>query len=68
MFGWGRETVQLGLHERRTGIICVGAQAAFGGNRRWEDQHPDVAQALWALAETQSQQDRPFARWCSTRA
>ena len=24
-FGWGRETVQLGLHEHRTGIICLGA-------------------------------------------
>ena len=46
VFGWGRETVQLGLHEHRTGIICVGAQAAFGGNRLWEEQHPEVAPAL----------------------
>lgn len=60
VFGWGRETVQLGLHEHRTGIICVGAQAAFGGNRLWEEQHPEVAQALWALAESQSQQDPTF--------
>jgi hypothetical protein len=52
--------VQLGLHEHRTGIICVGAQAAFGGNRLWEEQHPEVAQALWALAESQSQQDPTF--------
>ena len=22
VFGWGRDTVQLGLNERRTGIIC----------------------------------------------
>ncbi len=29
VFGWGRETVQLGLHEHRTGITCVGAQADF---------------------------------------
>lgn len=60
VFGWGRETVQLGLHERRTGLICVGAQAACCGNRVWEDQHPDVAQALWALAESHSQQDPTF--------
>ena len=60
MFGWGRETVQLGLHEHRTGIICVGAQAAFGGNRLWEEQHPEVAQALWALADSQSQPDPTF--------
>src|SRR5512143_1963872 len=60
VFGWGRETVQLGLHEHRTGIICLGAQAAFGGHRLWEAQHPEVAQALWALAESHSQQDPTF--------
>lgn len=60
VFGWGRETVQLGLHEHRTGIICLGAQAAFGGNRLWEEQHPEVAHALWALAESHSQQDPTF--------
>ena len=60
VFGWGRETVQLGLHEHRTGIIGVGAQAAFGGNRLWEEQYPEVAPALWALAESQSQQDPTF--------
>jgi len=60
VFGWGRETVQLGLHERRTGLICVGAQAACGGHRLWEAQHPEVAQALWRLAEAHSQQDPTF--------
>jgi hypothetical protein len=60
VFGWGRETVQLGLHERRTGILCVGGQAAFGGNRPWEEQHPDVAQALGALADGHRQQDPTF--------
>jgi len=60
VFGWGRETVQLGLHEHRTGIICLGAQAAFGGKRFWEEQHPEVAQALWALADSHSQQDPTF--------
>lgn len=60
VFGWGRETVELGLHEQRTGILCVGAQAAFGGNRLWEEQHPEVAHALWALAQSHSQQDPTF--------
>lgn len=60
VFGWGRETVELGLHEQRTGIVCVGAQAAFGGNRLWEEQHPEVAHALWALAQSHSQQDPTF--------
>src|SRR5215831_13673270 len=31
IFGWGRQTVALGLAERRTGIICLGA--VVYGNR-----------------------------------
>lgn len=60
VFGWGRETVQLGLHEQRTGVTCLGAQEAFCGKPLWEDQHPDVARVLWALAHAQSQQDPTF--------
>ena len=33
VFGWGRETVQLGLNEHRTGFICQGAQAAYSGDK-----------------------------------
>ena len=46
LFGWGRQTVALGLAERRTGFICLGAQSAFSGRKRWEDQHPQAAAAL----------------------
>lgn len=60
MFGWGRHTVTLGLHEQRTGFICLGAQSAASGNHRWEDKHPDIAAALWKLAEAHSQQDPTF--------
>ena len=60
VFGWGRLTVALGLAERRTGIICLGAQSAFSGRRRWEEQHPQVAQALRQLAEAHAQQDPTF--------
>ena len=60
VLGWGRETIQLGLHEQRTGVICRGAQAACCGNRVWEERHPDVAQALWSLAESHCQQDPTF--------
>src|SRR5712671_4822477 len=68
VFGWGRQTVARGLGERRTGIICLGAQAAFSGRKRWEEQHPHVAQALRQLAEAHAQQDPTF-RTClsSTR-
>jgi Rhodopirellula transposase DDE domain len=60
IFGWGRHTVAVGLAERRTGILCLGAQAAFSGRKRWEDLHPEVAAALRQLAEAHGQQDPTF--------
>lgn len=60
LFGWSRHSVELGLHEKRTGIICLGAHAVYGGNKRWEERHPEVAEALWKLAATHSQQDPTF--------
>jgi hypothetical protein len=65
IFGWGRQTVSLGLAEKRTGIICLGAQSALSGRKRWEVQHPQAAQALRQLAETHAQQDPTF-RTCLT--
>ncbi|MGB5831715.1 MAG: hypothetical protein WBG92_06955 [Thiohalocapsa sp.] len=59
-FGWSRAAVQLGLHEKRTGVICLSAQPAVGGDKPWEEKHPEVADALWALAQSQSQQDPSF--------
>jgi hypothetical protein len=58
--GWSRRTVALGLAERRTGIMCLGAQSAFSGRKRWEDTHPQAAEALCHLAETHAQQDPTF--------
>jgi hypothetical protein len=55
-FGWGRQTVAVGLAERRTGIWCRGAHAAFSGRQRWEEQYPEVAAALERLAEAHAQQ------------
>ncbi len=60
VFGWTRESVQTGLGEKRTGIICIGAQPTFGGNIRWEERHPEVAEALRALAEEHARQDPTF--------
>jgi hypothetical protein len=60
VFGWGRHTVALGLSERRTGILCLGAQAAFSGRKRWEDQHPEIAAVLRQLAEVHAQQAPTF--------
>ena len=60
VFGWGRQTVALGLAERRSGLICLGAQSAFSGRKRWEEQHPQAAQALRQLADAHAQQDPTF--------
>lgn len=60
LFGWGRHTVEVGLAERRTGIICLGAQSAFSGRHRWEDEHPEAAEALRRLAEAHAQQAPTF--------
>jgi hypothetical protein len=57
IFGWGRQTVAVGLAERRTGIKCLGAQAAFSGRKRWEERAPEAAEALQKLAEAHAQQD-----------
>jgi len=60
LFGWGRHTVELGLAERRTGIMCLGAQSACSGRKRWEDTYPHVAEALRQVAAVHAQQDPPF--------
>ncbi len=60
VFGWGRQTVALGLAEKRTGLVCQGAQSGFGGNQRWEERYPEAAAVLVSLAEAHSQQDPSF--------
>ncbi|QVL50480.1 MAG: hypothetical protein KFB96_08670 [Thiocapsa sp.] len=60
VFGWSRQAVELGLHERRTGVVCLSAQSAFGGDKLWEEKHPAAAAVLWELADAHSQQDPTF--------
>src|SRR5499427_7657165 len=60
IFGWGRHTVEVGLAERRTGLRCLGAQAAFSGRKRWEDTQPEAAAAQSRLAAAHAQQDPTF--------
>src|ERR671911_1693932 len=43
VFGWGRHTIEVGLGEKRTGIVCLSLHAAFSGRVRWEDQYPEAA-------------------------
>lgn len=60
VFGWGRNNVELGLAEKRTGIICLGAHSAFAGAKRWEERQPEAAAALLSLAEAHAQPDPTF--------
>ena len=59
-FGWSRETVEVGLAERRTGIVCVSAHGTWSGRKRWEEKYPAAAQMLRELAEAHAQQDPTF--------
>src|SRR5207244_1556587 len=60
IFGWGRQNIEVGLAEKRTGIVCLSLHAAFSGRQRWEDQYPEAAEALVELAFAHSQQDPTF--------
>ena len=60
VFGWGRQNIEVGLAEKRTGIECLSLHAAFSGRPRWEDQYPEAAQALRDLALAHSQQEPTF--------
>jgi transposase len=59
IFGWGRRTVETGLHELRTGIECVGNFAARG-NRKLEEKQPELERDIRELVEPHSQQDPKF--------
>ena len=58
--GWGRAGIELGLAEKRTGILCIGAHSGYSGSKRWEEKQPIAAAALRLLAESQSQQEPSF--------
>jgi hypothetical protein len=58
--GWSRKTVAVGLAEARTGLRCIGAQAAWSGRKRWEEKYPAAAATLRELAEAHAQQDPTF--------
>ncbi len=59
VFGWGRHTVEPGLNELRTGIVCLGNFSARG-NKKTEEKFPELEQEIRELAEPRSQQDPRF--------
>jgi hypothetical protein len=55
-FGWGRDTVEKGLHESRHGVRCLENFAARG-RRRSEDKGPRLAADIRAIVGPQSDAD-----------
>jgi hypothetical protein len=59
VFGWCRQSVQLGLHERRTGIICVDNYRARGRHKS-EEKLPNLETDIRSLVDVQAQADPKF--------
>lgn len=58
-FGWGREAVQTGLNELRTGIRCLDNFSARGRHKT-EERQPALAGQIHALVAAESQADPKF--------
>jgi hypothetical protein len=54
--GWGRKGIQLGLHERRSGIVCKDNYKARG-NHKLEQKQPALAAMIRSLVDGQAQAD-----------
>ena len=59
VLGWSRKTVELGLHELRTGIRCV-EHFSGRGNHKSEEKQPPLEHDIRALADPESQVDPKF--------
>jgi hypothetical protein len=59
VFGWDRRSVQLGLHERRTGIVCVDNYQARGRHKS-EEKLPHLEADIRSLVDAQAQADPKF--------
>jgi hypothetical protein len=59
VFGWNRHSVQLGLQERRTGIICLDD---YGSRGRYKSEEllPTLESDIRALVDQQAQCDPKF--------
>jgi hypothetical protein len=59
VLGWNRHSIQLGLHERRTGIVCVDNYQARGRHKS-EVVLPNLEADIHALVDAQAQVDPKF--------
>lgn len=56
IFGWGRESLEVGMEELRTGIICE-ADTSTRRKPRAEEKLPNLEQDIHDLFDSQSQAD-----------
>lgn len=59
LFGWGREAVRTGLHEKRTGIRCLDNFAARG-RKKTEEKSPQLVEEIERIVEPHVQADPKF--------
>lgn len=59
VLGWNRSCVQLGLHERRTGIVCVDNYQARGRHNSVK-MLPNLEADIRSLVDAQAQADPKF--------
>lgn len=57
--GWNRHSIQLGLHERRTGLICVDNYRVRGRHKS-EILLPNLEADIRSLVDAQAQADPKF--------
>ena len=57
--GWDRKTIELGINELRTGIVCI-ENFKVRGNKKTEVKNPQLEVDIIALAEPNSQTDPKF--------
>jgi len=55
-FGWGRETIDKGLHELKQNVRCL-ESFSMRGRPRLEDKTPQLAQDIRAIVEPHTQTD-----------
>ena len=58
-FGWGRDAVRLGLHEKRTGVRCLDNFSARG-RKKTEDKAPQLVEQIERIVEPHAQADPKF--------
>jgi hypothetical protein len=58
-FGWWRDAVNTGLHERRTGIRCLDNFSARG-RRKTEEHNPELVKQIHAITAPETQADPKF--------